>query len=68
MNFEQVKKLIDGNAPVDSKVISDLVIVKETGGNVEDYIETSVLGKGSQNIQIERAEKQESPFNEFRKC
>lgn len=60
LNFEQVKKLIDGNTPVNSKIISDLVIVKETGGKPDEYIETSVLGKGSKNIQIERAEKQES--------
>ncbi len=60
LNFAQVKKLIDGNAPVNSKIISDLVIVKETGGNPDEYIETSVLGKGSKNIQIERTEKKES--------
>ncbi|MGD0280233.1 MAG: hypothetical protein ABSC11_13115 [Smithella sp.] len=60
LNFDQVKKLIDGNVPVTSKIISDLVIIKEANGNPAEYIETSVLGKGSKNIQIERVEKQES--------
>jgi len=60
LDFGKVKKLIDGSAPVNSKMISDMVIIKEAGGNPDEYIETSVLGKGSKNIQIERAEKQES--------
>jgi hypothetical protein len=60
LSFEQVKALIDNNVPVESGVINDMVIVKESGGSVVDYIETSVLGKGSKHINIERAEKQES--------
>lgn len=60
LSFEQVKKLIDNNVPVESRVINNMVIIKEAGGSVADYIETSVLGKGCQNLQIERVEKQES--------
>lgn len=60
MSFEKVKKLIDGYAQVNSKMISDLVIIKEAGGNTDEYIEKSILGKGSKNIQLERSEKQES--------
>ena len=52
--------MIDNNVPVESGVINDMVIVKESGGNLADYIETSVLGKGSRHINIERAEKQET--------
>lgn len=37
-----------------------MVIVKESGGNLVDYIETTVLGKGGKHINVERAEKQES--------
>ena len=60
LTFEQVKTLIDNNVPVDSGVISEMVIVKESGGDLANYIETSVLGKGSKNIQVERVEKKES--------
>jgi len=60
LSFEKVKKMIDGNAQVNSKMLSDLVIIKEADGNVDEYIETSILGKGSKNIQVERSEKQES--------
>jgi len=37
-----------------------MVIVKEAGGNVADYLETLVLGKGSKPVPIERAEKRET--------
>lgn len=60
LSFEKVKQLIDGNAPVNNKVINDLVIIKEAGGSPDEYIETSILGNGSKNIQIKRSEKQES--------
>jgi len=60
LSFEQVKKLIDNNVPVESRVINNMVIIKEAGGSVAEYIDISILGKGSQNIQIERVEKQES--------
>ena len=60
ISFDQVKKLIDNNVPVDSKIINNMVIIREADGNLADYIETVVLGKKSQNIQIERVEKQES--------
>lgn len=60
LSFEQVKRLIDGNVPVDSKVISNMVIVKDSGGNLEEYINSSILAKGGQNVQIERSEKLES--------
>lgn len=62
LSFDQVKKLIDSNVPVTSKIIGDLVIIKEAGGNPTEYIETSVLGKGGKNVQIERVEKQESVY------
>lgn len=58
--FEKVKQLIDGNTPVNNKMINDLIIIKEAGGNIDEYIEASILGNGSKNIQVERSEKQES--------
>ncbi len=60
LSFDHVKKLIDNNVPVESKVINNMVIIKEAGGSIAEYIDKSILGKGSQNIQIERVEKQES--------
>ena len=33
LDFGKVKKLVDGNGPVDSKIINDLVIMKEADGN-----------------------------------
>ncbi len=60
LSFEQVKTLIDNNVPVDSGVINEMVIVKESDGNLVNYIETTVLGKGSKNIQVERVEKKET--------
>ncbi len=60
LSFDQVKKLIDNNVPVESKVINNMVIIKEAGGNVAEYIDTAILGKGGGNIQIERVEKLES--------
>ena len=60
LSFDEVKKWVNSNGPLDSKVISDMVIIKEADGNVKDYLETSVLANGSQNIQIERVEKKES--------
>jgi hypothetical protein len=60
VKFEQIKTLIDNGIPVDSGMISNMVIVKESGGSVADYLETTVLGKGSKPVQVERAEKRES--------
>ncbi len=60
VGFEQIKALVDNNVPVDAGLISNMLIVKESGGRVSDYLETTVLGKGSKPVQIERAEKRES--------
>ena len=60
LGFEQIKKLIDNNIPVDSGMISNMLIVKESGGSVKDYLETTVLGKGEKPTQVERAEKLET--------
>jgi hypothetical protein len=60
LSFDEVKKWVNSNGPMDSKVINNMIIIKEADGNVKDYLETSVLANGSQNIQIERVEKQES--------
>lgn len=60
VGFEQVKTLIDNNIPVDSGIINNMVIVKESGGSVADYLETAVLGNGSKPVQVERAEKRET--------
>ncbi|MBM4314451.1 MAG: hypothetical protein FJ122_11110 [Deltaproteobacteria bacterium] len=60
LTFEQIKSLIDNSVPVDAGVINEMVIVKEADGNLANYIETSVLGKGSRHIQIERIEKKET--------
>jgi hypothetical protein len=60
LSFDEVKKWVSSNGPLDSKVINDMIIIKEADGNVKDYLETSVLANGRQNIQIERSEKKES--------
>lgn len=60
LSFDEVKKWVDCNGPMDSKVINNMMIIKEADGNVKDYLDTTAVGKGSPNIQIERVEKQES--------
>jgi hypothetical protein len=60
VGFEQIKTVIDNNIAVDTGIINNMVIVKEAGGNVADYLETLVLGKGSKPVPIERAEKRET--------
>jgi len=56
----EIKTVIDGGVPVDSTIISNMLIVKESGGSVTEYLERTVLGKGPQPALIERAEKKET--------
>ena len=60
LNFDEVKKWVDCNGPMDSKVINNMMIIKEADGNVKDYLDTTAVGKGNPNIQINRVEKKES--------
>jgi len=60
LEMEQIKPLIENNISVDSGLISNMIIIKDSGGSIDEYLEKTVLGKGSKPVLVEREEKRKT--------
>jgi hypothetical protein len=60
ITYDTVKSVIESGVPVDSSIIADMLIIKESGGSVTEYLQNTVLTRGPKPNLIERAEKKET--------